>query len=384
MFAAILRTNNLCNYKDNVNIVYDNQVFEWQRYGGISRYFCEIAKRVAKTPGFSASVAAPLYVNAYLNESIVKVRGFSAPRVWSWRKDQIIQKVNQFVTPVVIAYLRPDIVHETYYAFHSSAPKGCPTVVTVYDMIHEKFSEMFPDSNIVSSAKRAAVARASHVICISDNTRKDLMELFNVNQNKISVIHLGHALAADHIPILTTKNIRPFLLYVGDRKGYKNFDRLMFAYATSNTLRQEFALVAFGGGAFSSEELDAQRKLGVNENLVWHVSGGDDVLSSLYQQAIALVYPSLYEGFGIPPLEAMTYGCPVLCSNTSSLPEVVGGAALMFDPCDVDAIRSAIEMLVISKKARDDLVEKGKSRVCGFSWEKCASETMQVYSALTS
>jgi glycosyltransferase involved in cell wall biosynthesis len=112
------------------------------------------------------------------------------------------------------------------------------------------------------------------------------------------------------------------------------------------------------------------------------MSGDDALLSRLYRQATAFVYPSLYEGFGIPPLEAMSFDCPVVCSNTSSIPEVVGDAARLFDPADIDALRAAIEAVVGSPDLRDNLVRRGRKRIRHFSWDRTAMETMDIYREL--
>ncbi len=162
---------------------------------------------------------------------------------------------------------------------------------------------------------------------------------------------------------------RPFLLYVGLREGYKNFHRLLAAYSRSQLLKRDFDLVCFGGGALGGEERSRARDLGVPTARLRYVSGGDEALAQLYASAAALVYPSVYEGFGIPPLEAMSVGCPVICSNSSSLPEVVGDAAELFDPLDEDQIRSAMERVVMSEGLRKDLSERGRRRCALFSWQ---------------
>jgi glycosyltransferase involved in cell wall biosynthesis len=363
-----------------INVIYDYQVFSQQRYGGISRYYYEVAQRVANAPEFTASVVAPLYINEYLKYGRVHVKGVAIPTLP--KTGRLIRTLNRIITPFVMRGLHPDLVHETYYSFQTAAPRGCPKVVTVYDMIHEKFPDLFPSNDKTSKAKRTTVNRADCVICISERTRQDLVEIFGINPEKTTVIHLGYSIMGNGNLLACPVNNSPYLLYVGDRFGYKNFDRLLQAYASSNLLRRDFALVAFGGGAFNDNEIHRQRELGLDDGAVKQLSGLDGLLAALYQHAAALVYPSLYEGFGLPPLEAMSYDCPVICSNTSPMPEIVGQAARFFNPYSIDDIRAVIESVMTSGQISHDLILKGREQLKQFSWEKCAAETMAIYQEL--
>lgn len=366
--------------KSGARVLFDDQIFCWQEFGGVSRYFYELARRVANGENFSASVVAPLYVNRYLAEGGVKVKGMHIPKIRN--SGRIISALNSLVAPAIIRSERPDVLHETYfYRRRSLAPKGCLTVLTVFDMIQEKFPDYFLARDHTTEAKRAAVMRADRVICISANTQRDLIDIFGVAPEKTVVIHLGFTLTNQGELTASLAESRPFLLYVGLRGRYKNFDALLSVYASSAALRENFALVAFGGGRFSAEEDERIRALGLVDS-VRQMSGDDALLAGLYRQSAAFVYPSLYEGFGIPPLEAMSFDCPVICSNTSSLPEVVGDAAYLFDPADPDALRAAIEVVVGSSDLRSDLVRRGRARIQHFSWDRTAMETMGVYREL--
>lgn len=361
-------------------VVFDDQIFCWQEFGGVSRYFYELAKRVANKENFSASVVAPLYVNRYLAEGGIKVKGLHIPKVRN--SGRIISALSGMVAPALIRSECPDVLHETYYYRRRSlAPRGCATVVTVFDMTHEKFPDYFLARDRTSEAKYAAVMRADQVICISANTQRDLIDIFGVAPEKTVVIHLGFTLTEQVASAIPLPESRPFLLYVGPRGGYKNFDALLNAYAASRVLRNNFSLVAFGGGRFSTAEAERIQAFGLTDT-IRQMSGDDALLSMLYQQAAAFVYPSLYEGFGIPPLEAMGFDCPVVCSNTSSIPEVVGDAARLFDPEDIDALRVAIEDVADSSDLRDDLVRRGRERIKHFSWDRTAKETLDIYREL--
>lgn len=137
--------------------------------------------------------------------------------------------------------------------------------------------------------------------------------------------------------------------------------------------------MAFGGGAFNADELALISTLGFAPQAVRQVGGGDEVLGSLYADAAAFVYPSVYEGFGLPPLEAMAHNCPVVTSNSSSMPEVVGYAGEYFDPLDVEAQSDAICKVVFDAQRRSQLIELGGQRLPMFSWDRCALETQAVY-----
>jgi glycosyltransferase involved in cell wall biosynthesis len=172
---------------------------------------------------------------------------------------------------------------------------------------------------------------------------------------------------------------RPYLLYVGARGGYKNFKKLISVYSKSSKIHKNFDLVCFGGGKLHTDELQMITDAGIRPEQVIHFGGGDNILAALYKQAYAFIYPSLYEGFGIPPLEAMAIGCPVICSNNSSLPEVVGDAAETFDPLDEESIQAAIENVIFSSERRNELIKTGLTHHLKFSWSRCAQETKIIY-----
>lgn len=366
-----------------LKVAYDYQIFGAQTFGGISRYFFELANNLV---GFdselvSCLINSPVYVNDYIKHSKkeLKINGVSVPAIP--RTGQIYREINRLVSPILFRGWQPDIVHETYYSPKTVAPIGSKIVLTVYDMIHEMYTDILPNCDRTSEYKKIAVDRADHVICISENTQKDLVRLFDVAPEKITVVHLGFALTQASQATLPMQN-RPFILYVGSRSGYKNFERLLLAYASHPELCDNYDLVAFGGGAFKPQEVEVIRRLNLSLNKVRQIGGDDGLLAALYKQAAIFAYPSLYEGFGIPPLEAMSFNCPVACSNTSSIPEIVGNAAIQFDPLDIDSIANALIGLTSDSALRDRLIKLGRARIGQFSWEQCAMKTLDVYRAL--
>lgn len=328
-------------------------------------------------------MVSPLYVNEYLDSSVSRV-GTTGIRVPAFaRSGRLYRAANELMAPWVLSRFRPDIVHETYYARNSPASREYKVVVTVFDMIHELFPERFPKRDPTRNEKAAAVERADHIICISESTRKDLILTLNVQPEKTSVVHLGFSLTAQ--PKGTANSFRrPYLLHVGYRGEYKNFAGLMAAYASKPELHRNYDLLAFGAGSFSSEEQSAIARLGLSETQVRQIGGGDDVLAALYKGAALFVYPSLYEGFGIPPLEAMSFDCPVACSNTSSIPEVVDDAAVYFDPASVESMANTLVQLLGDPLALKALINKGRERIKLFSWESCARKTLDIYQTVLS
>ena len=363
-----------------MKVAFDHQAFLMQAYGGISRYFVRLGQELIAKDN-ELCVFAPVYRNQYLSslpDKCVHGRLFNKLPP---KSDRMFALLNSYLSGHTVEKYSPSILHETYYAGHPVASHGAARILTVYDMIHERFSSIFPNRDKTSANKLAAVERADHIICISQSTKRDLCEIFNVPPAKVSVVYLG----SEKFPPRDSTgervaNERPFLLFVGNRGGYKNFKGMLRALATRHELHNKIDVVTFGGGAFTASEMSLIQSLGFNQDTVHNYSGTDDaVLGQLYQHARALVYPSLYEGFGLPPLEAMAHECPVVSSNSSSMPEVIGQAGEYFAPSDIDDQAQAICKVVFDTSRRDALIQLGKERLEKFSWTRCADQTLDVY-----
>lgn len=366
-----------------MKIAFDHQIFNWQSYGGISRYYSELAREFLLQEQ-EVRVFAGIHRNRHL--SVLPSHIVQGRRVDSYppKSDDLLQIVNRWWSRACAKRWSPDVLHETYYAARASSPDGLPRVATVHDMIHEVFRQLFPENDRTPAWKRATCARVDHIISISHSTKKDLVEILGINPSKITVIHLGvdaTGLARQAGTAGDAPN-RPYLLYVGARDSYKNFGGLARSLAASDRLRRDFDLVCFGGGALSDAERAAMAGLGFSQHQVRQVAGDDEALARLYRHASAFIYPSLYEGFGLPPLEAMACSCPAVVSNTSSIPEVVGDAGEYFDPREIEDMRYAIERVVYSSSRTLELKTLGANRVKGFCWSTTATRTLNVYRML--
>jgi glycosyltransferase involved in cell wall biosynthesis len=361
-----------------MKILYNHQIFH-QKYGGVSRYFVELANNIAlyKNKKVTVKINSPFFKTSYLsnlNQEIL-FNGFKVPDFKG--STRLCSIVNSFVSPILSKHYDPDIIHNTYYNGISHNKTRAKKIITVHDMIHELYPGQFPKKDKTTQLKRFAVTEADHIICVSKNTQKDLVDIFNIDIKKTSVIYLGFSLTVAKVN--EHQNFRrPYLLYVGNRGGYKNFIRFAKAYAAPK-IKNSFDLVMFGGGRLNNQELLLFDKLKIPRDSLQQVNGDDAMLAGYYTNASLFVYPSLYEGFGIPPLESMNYGCPVACSNTSCIPEIVGPAAILFDPYSVDSMRDNIITVLYNDKIKSSLILKGLKQIKNFSWKKCATKTYEVY-----
>lgn len=367
-----------------MRVVYDHQIFGWQEYGGISRYFYELALEMGRQPNTEVNIVSATYINQYLAGAVNQLNlfGFLVPKIPKFGR--ILRILNAWIAWPLLRFLKPNILHETYYSSSSIAPKSTKVVITVFDMIHELFEDDFSRFDKTSIAKKAAIERADHVICISENTRNDLIRLFNVDPQKISVTYLGFSLNKENMQESPLVLNVPYILYVGSRSGYKNFERFMRAFVILKVKNPKLHLVCFGGGAFTRNELLLANNLGLSSGDIIQMSGADAILANLYTHAQVFVYPSLYEGFGIPPLEAMSCGCPVACSKLSSIPEVVGDAGIYFDPLSTQSMVQAIQSALENSDLRVNLINAGFERIQRFSWRQCAIETRAIYDQVLS
>jgi glycosyltransferase involved in cell wall biosynthesis len=358
-----------------MRILYDGAIYLEQSAGGINRYFANVIRRLPGdfTPLLTACLWHEVELPAHPRLRVFKFRRF--------RPRRVSVRVERPYFGRLWDRADFDLVHPTYYTLLSGRPLAGsrrPVVVTVWDMIHELFPELDP-SGRVARDKRRAVEAADAVICISENTKRDLLAHYRVPESKVTVTHLASELDASLAGGPGPE--RPYFLFVGARGGYKNFDLLLAAFARAAGALSEASLRAVGP-PFSRDEERRIEALGLAGRVENCGRVDDHHLARLYRHSVALVYPSLYEGFGIPPLEAMACGTAVVASNRSSIPEVVGDAGLLFDPESADELTDILLTLARDPARRESLVERGRERAALFSWDTTAARTVGVYRSL--
>ena len=272
-----------------------------------------------------------------------------------------------------------DVYHPTLYR-RMPMVRARAVVVTHHDCVHERFPEFFPDVKKVLRAKARLYAEADGIVCVSESSRQDLLRFYPVDKGKTRVVHHGLALPKSGGPDLelAQKINRDFLLTVGMRPPYKNFNRLLEAFAASG-LSESLDLLVLGGGPLTGEERRLAEKLGIAPAVVVVPQASEALLAQAYARARLFVYPSLCEGFGFPPLEAMAAGCPVAASHAPSLPEVCGEAPLYFDPEDVEAMRQALVRGASDAAWREPAVRRGREVAARYSWQRCGQQTLEFY-----
>lgn len=365
-----------------MNILYDNQIFTTQVYGGVSRLFYELITHLSEKEEANIHLFQGLHINRFPLAEVKKELAFyfgrKVPRPPYTAK--FIRLFNALLFDLFKPSKHIDIFHPTDFSPVVPKWKKTPVVLTVCDMIPELYPHFFKDIKTRLKNKRESIQRADHIITISHATKTDLKKFHNVDEKKITVVYPG---VSPPLQVHDKKELpfgkKPYILYVGTRKqGYKNFRNLLSAYASNKRINSLCYLVCFGGPPFTADESALAARLGIKDSII-HLSGDDSLLARVYTGARVFVYPSLYEGFGLPPLEAMAYRRPVAAAGTSSIPEVLGDAALYFDPTGPGAISSTVEKLLFESDTAEMLVKKGSRQVEKYSWSKMAEETFQVY-----
>lgn len=375
----LLKSNYNLNKKTIMNILYDHQVFSWQRIGGISRYFVELINNLPS--GFISTTGVLFTDNIYmwnnidLRKNIIghfplpeKMKGRQRMQMW----------VNKMNTLRLLNKSNIDVFHPTYYSSYFLNKNKKPYVITVYDMIHEKMPELVPQDNTIE-LKKISILNASKIIAISEQTKLDLIELYGINEENIKVIYLGHSIDCENEEKVLGIPAN-YILFVGARAGYKNFERFLRAFAILSSQNPDLYLVCTGTN-FTIDEYALIHSLYL-DNKVIRLFVSDTQLTYLYRHAKCFVFPSIYEGFGIPILESLASGCPICLSNTSCFPEIAQDAGTYFDPYDIDSIVSATLMLLENEKYKNEQITKGFRVIGQYSWKRMAEETAFVYKSI--
>jgi glycosyltransferase involved in cell wall biosynthesis len=363
-------------------VVVDGLIFSVLRHGGILRLFSEVLPRACEIePELRVTFLAtgnrgslPSHPQIAIRRLLPVERILRPGRLWL----PFVPRIRQWTQSVALRKEPHGIWHSTY----STLLPGWrgPTVVTVYDLIGEHFKSLLHGAALRATeqfnrSQRRAVRMADVVLCISETTRNDVVRTYGVRPEKTRVVPLAcnDCFAPRQQP---SAPHRPFVLYVGSRYRYKNFQTLLQAFAGWGPPRGvELVVVGRPWSLFERQRLTA---LGVKESVRLVGSCSDEELCRLYNAALAFVYPSLYEGFGIPLLEAMACGCPVVASNIPSTVEVAGDYPFYFRPESVEGLVQALEAAIAVGRC-PERVELGTRRAQDFTWERTAAMTLEVY-----
>ncbi len=364
-----------------MRILYDHQLFSLQNAGGASRYFYELMRFLATIPEVKTEllmgITGTVYPFRELPRSNVRVMGF-----------------NELLPPGTLRYIaneawsnlvapfrgKMDVYHPTTY-LRMPMVRARRVVATHHDCTHERFPELFPDVKKVLWARKWLFPRVDAIICVSESCRQDLLKFYDVDPAKVRVIHHGlsplprSAQAAANLRNLLR---RDYVLYVGMRAAFKNFDGLLQAFHDTK-LCDSLDLLVLGGGALTARENARIASLGMRDCVLSLPMVSDELLAEAYVGAKLFVYPSLNEGFGFPPLEAMSVGCPVLASRVSSIPEVCQDAPFYFDPEDQGCFNRELLRGINDEDARKRVIERGREVAAQYRWEKCGQETLALY-----
>ena len=336
--------------------------------GGIGRYVGHIARAAAARYGRGLAVCSAKRIAP-------------APSIWipspRFRGSGRLH-VSDIVGTCAAAWIKPQLYYGGYYGAVRTA---APQVFTVYDLIHEIYAPPRPDRLLrrALDERRRCFDRAAALLAISHHTASDILRLHpSVEPAKIVVTHLGvdplfFRPAAPH-------SGRPYFMFVGIRAGSKNFRRLVEAFAELPHAPELDLVVVSPGRPFTAEEHSLIRAKDLEKRIRLHTEVDDPELATLYAGAVAFVYPTEYEGFGLPVLEAMAAGTLVAASNTSSIPEVGGEVPFYFDPHDTGSIAAALaQAAAASADQRKSRIEAGRRRARTFTWERCATQTLAVF-----
>lgn len=346
-----------------MKVLLDSNIFNLQKYGGISRYFSQHIKYKSDNIDFTCS---GLFTdNIYAIEHKLMHKG---------NFHFINRYVNKFSDIYQIKKEAYDIFHPTYY-MPPIYPQNKPLVVTIHDLIHERFPGKFSNQDAIQ--KHAIMQAATGIIAISERTKKDILEFYpDIREEKIRVIYHGIEWDYENKRNSLFSESFKYILYTGERSFYKNFD--IFVKGISILLTKYDLNLVCTGSSFSEQEKDLFKQLKI-ENRVFCKYCNEDELKALYENALCFIFPSLYEGFGLPILEAFISECPVVLSNASCFPEIAEDACMYFDPKSIESIQKSVEDVILSESIRNDLIKRGRKRFNYFDLKKSINETEKFY-----
>ena len=354
-----------------MKVLYDHQAFTMQYFGGVSKCFCELISHFPN--GVETEISIVQSDNVHLKQSglcgklhPVDIDSYKFREQYNfpgaYRLYCAVNKlfpslptaenINKLKSIELLKSREYDIFHPTFFdSYFLPYLDGKPFVLTIHDMMPEIFLQYFGKNDMQIKGKKKLVDKASAIIAVSKQTKNDLIDILKV----------------------------PYFLYMGTRNAYKNFDRLVIAFSQVAECYKNLLLVCTGGD-FNASEMKLLQQYGVKDRVV-HLFASEKDVKNLYAFAKAFIYPSLYEGFGMPILEAFAYGCPVLLNKKSCFPEIAGDAGVFFRvDNDISDLREKMEeVLDWNDEKRNLVIQKGYERLTFFRWEESSRQLLAVY-----
>lgn len=352
-----------------MKVLFDHQIFNFV-YGGAPKYFAMLLKYMPH--GIWETTCLHPYCEYVKSNNLFK----TYPYIFKGQA-RITDTINKLYTKFRVHEQNFDVFHQTNFGTYCLSDLGSKPMVTTY---HDSNMSTYDKHPKIVERQRISLQRANAIICVSENTKNDIINLFNINENKVRVIYHGIEIPIfSLVPKQRLFNFQ-YILYVGRRSEYKNFNRLIYAFAKLHKIYDNIKLICTSND-FNKEEIQIFKSLNIQNNMI-HIHADEQTMNRLYRDALFFIFPSLYEGFGMPILESWSCNCPITISRASCFPEIAGDAALYFNPMEVEDIYKKMIFLIENESLRDSLVQKGKERLKKFSWEKCAKEHILLYKSL--
>jgi len=356
-----------------MKVLVDYQIFLAQRYGGISNYHSRIHEMInGLESGHRSTIIALGSENKYIRNQLQLLRPLNV------RGKRILTSINQYALEQSIP--RYDVFHPTYYDnYFLKTEKMPPFVITIHDVIPEKYFDDERGLSLVRN-KKNLIAKAARIIAISETTKRQLLNFYDIDPSNIVVIPHGRPddfKAAPEDQEKSWDKGQPYILYVGLRTVYKNF--AFFLQSSAPFLLKYDMQLKVAGPPPVESEMRLMEELNVQDKVKFLAYPSLEELYTLYHAAFCFAFPALEEGFGIPLLEAAAAGCPVICSDIGIFHEISGDSALYFDPHSGDSINSQLERLITDSSLRQELIYKGNGNLAKYSWIEAAKKTLNVY-----
>ena len=382
-----------------MKILYDYQAFTIQKYGGVSKCFCELISRLPPNIQWEIGIKESDNIHLHQSQLITSLRNSKISketfitkkhfrgkfRLYNYINDFFpnfpsVENINRKYSINLLKRGDYDIFHPTFFDnYFLPYLNGKPFVLTIHDMIPELFPEYFKRNDMQIVMKKELIQKASAIVAVSEQTKYDIVHLLNTDPEKITVIYHGgpniNNSSAKEKPLFEN----PYILYVGTRSAYKNFTQFLKAFALFHKEVPDVKLICTGS-SFTKAEQSLIENLKISHSII-NFFADDKQLANLYAHALTFVYPSLYEGFGMPILEAYAYGCPVILSQCSCFPEIAKEAALYYNvqKGEKELMNRLLEIYNYSDIQRQNLIQLGYERLSNYSWEKSSAQLAQLY-----